>query len=556
MGLFDGLSLFGYTLSKDDDSKKLETFELEKDSAVDIMESNQIGGAYAYTFETVTVPTAEVDMIKTYRDMSKNSDVDLVLNEIRNEVFIYDVPGKKALDISFDENTTGVSKAIQKKIHEEFDAVYKAINFRERGYDLFDNWYVDGRLYIHKIVDSKRKKDGILSAVIIDPLKIKRIREVPKKDARGLIDLNKVEEYFIYTDVPTVTIGGQNLTTVNYQGTRGLKIQKDAVGYIDSGIYDGKIVQGFLHKAIIPFNNLKLMEESLLIYRVSRAPERRVIYVDVGNLPKNKAEQYVRDMMNRFRNKLVYDSKNGGLADKRNVLSMMEDYWFPRRDGGKGTEVTTLPGGENLGITEDVKYFKDKLMDALNVPASRFSEQAPSFAFGKGIEINRDEYRFKKFLSRLRNRFVTLFLDLLKTQLLLKNIITEDDWDGIVDEIVWVFAEDNNFVEFKESETLNNRINTLTMVDPFVGKYFPKAWVMKEVMKMTDKQIEAINKMVEEEVAENAAKGLDSGGNPIPPPEPDDAGPPGADAGGPGGGNQQPEQQNQQGEKDGGPPFI
>lgn len=497
MGLFSNLSIFGYQLVKDSDradkGEKLETFELEKDTAVEI-EQNQMGGVYAYAYDSVAIPTTEIETIKTYRNIARNADVDLVLNEIRNEVFIFDVPGKKAVDVGFPSSSAIVSKAVQKKIHDEFDELYSMMDFRERGLEYFDKWYIDGKIHLHKVVD-KDKKAGIKQIVLIDPLKIKRVKEVPKRDEKGVYDLNKVVEYFVYTDTPEAAKVGSG------QATIGLKIQKDAITYCDSGIYEDNKVQGFLHKAIVPFNNLKLLEESLLIYRVSRAPERRVIYVDVGNLPKNKAEQYVRDLMNKFRNKLVYDSKTGGLADKKNVLSMMEDYWLPRRDGGKGTEITTLPGGENLGVIADVEYFSNKLSDALNVPSARFSPQAPTFVFGKGTEVNRDEYRFKKFIDRLRNRFITIFEDILRTQLLLKNIITEADWADIKDEMFWVYAEDNNFVEFKESETLNNRINTLAQIDPFVGKYFSREWALQTVMKMTDKEIAEMDKQIDSEAA-------------------------------------------------------
>lgn len=548
MGLFDNLSLFGYSLVKDSEKekKKLETFELEKDSAVEVIEQNQLGGAYAYSYESIAAPTSEVESIKTYRNMARNADVDLVLNEIRNEVFIFDVPGKRAVDVSFAGESKSVSKAIQKKIHEEFESIYRLMHFRERGIEYFDSWYIDGRIYLHKVIDATNKKDGIKKIVRIDPLKIRRIKEVPKRDEKGVYDVSKVKEYYIYIDTPD---SNAQKNTVYYKQT-GLKIAKDAVTYCDSGILHEGMIQGHLHKAIVPFNNLKLMEESLLIYRVSRAPERRIIYVDVGNLPKNKAEQYVRDLMNRFRNKLVYDNKTGSLADKRNVLSMMEDYWLPRRDGGKGTEISTLPGGDNLGITTDVEYFADKLSDALNVPSSRFDQQAPTFVFGKGAEVNRDEYRFKKFLDRLRNRFVSVFEDLLKTQLLLKNIITEEDWDVIRDEIIWIYAEDNAFVEYKESEILNNRINTLATVDPFVGKYFTRQWVLKQVMRMTDKEIDELEESIIEDRKRMEELGISldeeegGQGGEQPPTAPLQAEPQPAKG-------QQPE-----GEEDNGPPYV
>lgn len=520
MGLFNNLSFFGYQLVKDsektDSKKKVETFDIEKDTSAEVIEQNHMGGAYAYTYESVTTPTTEIESIRTYRNISKNADVDLVLNEIRNEVFIFDVPGKKAVDVGFNSTNKVIPDAIQKKVHAEFDNIYSMMKFREKGLDYFNHWYVDGKIYFHKVVDNNDKKSGIKQIVRIDPLKMKRIREVPRRDEKGIFDLSKIAEYFIYAENPGTTSNSSSPTT-----TTGLKILKDAVTYCDSGILEDGKVQGYLHKAIVPFNNLKMLEESLLIYRVSRAPERRIIYVDVGNLPKNKAEQYVRDLMNKFRNKLVYDSKTGGLADKKNVLSMMEDYWLPRRDG-KSTEITTLPGGENLGIIADVEYFANKLADSLNVPSSRFTQQAPSFVFGKGTEINRDEYRFKKFLDRLRNQFVSIFEDILKTQLLLKNIITEDDWADLKDEIIWSYAEDNNFVEFKEAEILNNKISTLATIDPYVGKYVSREWVMQNIMKMTDEELADMDEQIDKEREKNqeieaaaaAAQAAAGGGQP------------------------------------------
>jgi hypothetical protein len=333
---------------------------------------------------------------------------------------------------------------------------------------------------------------------------------VPVPDTNGIYNAADVVEYYIYVDTPD-GIGKASIAEIN----RGLKIHPDAISYSDSGIYDknSNTVLGHLYKAIVPFNNLRLMEDSLIVYRVSRAPERRVIYVDVGNLPKNKAEQYMRDLMNRFKNKLVYDSRTGSVVDRKNILSMIEDYWVPRRDGGRGTEISTLPGGENLGIVEDVTYFKNKLYQSLNVPISRFQDEPPTFVFGKGTEINRDEYRFKKFIDRLRQRFMSLFEDLLRTQLLLKNVITDQDWEIIRRSLQWEFAEDNNFVEYKESEILNNRINTLTQIDPFVGKYFTKDWVLRNVLKFSDEEAKMISK---ELPADQESPNSDNFGNPKP----------------------------------------
>lgn len=499
MGFFDNVSIFGYTFSKakkeEPKDKSLISFDYDQDSS-NTIEVGGEGGAYGYSLETISTPANEIESIRTYRTMATSAKIDLVLNEIFNEVFIFDIPGKKAIDISFDNNTSKISKAIKNKIHDAFDEVYKVTKFRELGLTYFKSWYVDSRIYLHMVIDTNDKKAGIKRVIMIDPIKMKKIREVPPRDANGLIDYSKIKEYYVYSE-SYESIGNKKGVS-SFKSPVGLKITKESIAYSDSGILLDGVVLGYLDKAIIPYNNLKMMEVSLLIYRVSRAPERRIIYVDVGNLPKNKAEQHIRELMNKFKNKLVYDSKTGALADKKNVLSMMEDYWLPRRDG-KSTEISTLPGGENLGITSDVEYFSNELNNALNVPHSRFSDQAPTFMFGKGQEVNRDEYRFKKFIDKIRNKFITVLADLLRTQLLLKGVIVESDWDTIQDEISWIYAEDNNFVEFKESESLNNKLASLQMVDPFVGKYFSIAWVNKNILKLTDEEIVTNDKEIEEE---------------------------------------------------------
>jgi hypothetical protein len=475
------MNIFGYTISKGQKAGKLDAFQIEPDAAADVLGAGT-AGVVSYNYDLVTVPENEAELIRTYRRIAMSPDIDLALTEIKNEIFIFDVAGRRAIDIGFISDSK-LSESVKKKITEEFIEIYNIIDFNNNGLTYFMDWYIDGKIFLHKVIDTNNPKDGIKKVIPIDPLKIKKVREIPKTDKNGIYNAADIVEYYIYVDNSN-DINRASATEIG----RGLKIQPDAIAYADSGIYDkqSNCVIGNLHKAIIPFNNLRLMEDSLVIYRVSRAPERRVIYVDVGNLPKNKAEQYIRDLMNRFKNKLVYDSKTGSVADRKNVLSMIEDYWLPRREGGRGTEISTLPGGENLGITEDVNYFKNKLYQSLNVPISRFRDDAPTFVFGKGAEINRDEYRFKKFIDRLRQRFMILFEDLLRTQLLLKKIITEQDWNTIRRSIQWEFAEDNNFVEFKESEILNNRINTLTTIDPFVGKYFTRDWVMKNVLRMSD----------------------------------------------------------------------
>lgn len=471
---------FGYTLKTEKPEGKLEAIDIDhEDGATEIVSPQ--GGIMSSYFTSYQLPENEVDLIKTYRTLSLTSDVDRILNEIRNEVLIFDVPDKKAIDLSFDETNEPLelSKATIKKIKAEYDVIYQILDFQRRGLEIFDRWYIDGRIFLHKIVNKDKLKDGIQKIIRIDPLKIRRIVEYPQPNSEGVYDLNLIKVYYMFSDTGDV----YSETKIS----RYMVISKDAIAYCDSGIYDYKTGAALsnLWKMVVPYNNMKMMEEALLIYRVVRSPERRVFYIGTGNLSKPKAEQYIKELMNRFKNKLVYDSKTGTVVDRKNVMSMVEDYWLPRRDDGKNTEIQSLPGATNLGTIDDVELFKKKFYDASNIPSSRFKEEA-SFTFGRSTEISRDEYRFKKFLDRLRNRFVILFEDLLRTQLILKNIITESDWEVIKRSIVWLFAEDNNFVQWKEAEVLNSKIETMVSIDPLVGKYFDRTWALKNVMKITD----------------------------------------------------------------------
>ena len=491
----------------------LETFDLEKEPSVENITSAQ-SGLFAYGFDSLSVPEDEIELIRTYRRISQHSDIEIALNEIINEVFIFDVPSKRAVEIDFIDET--IDATVKKKIMDEFVTVYNLLDFKNKGSEYFFNWYVDGRLVFHKVVDKENIKSGIQKVVEIDSIKIRKIKEFGEPNSDGIYDLNNMKEYYVYIDKIK---DASKIYSSHFD--RGLAISPEAVCFIESGIKDRNknIILGYLHKAITPFNNLKILEDSIIIYRVTRAPERRVFYVDVGNLPKTKADQYVKELMNKFKNKMVFDSQTGSIVDKKNVLSMVEDFWLPRREG-KGTEVSTLPSGTSTGEMRDAEYFKIKFWQALNVPISRFTEQSPSFMFGKGLEIFREEYRFKKFIDRLRNKFSKLFEDLLHTQLILKKIIIEDDWNKIKDGIQWLYAEDNNFVEFKESEVINNQLMMLQIADPFVGRYLSKEWVYKKLMKLSDEE----TKQMKEEIAKEP-----------PPPMPD-----GEDGGGGGFGQGQP----------------
>lgn len=471
--------------------RELLSVELEKDIGSSEISSNQTG-IVSLAQDLFSVPTNEADLIKTYRSMALSADVDRILNEIRNEIFVFDVPGTKAIDISFDETKkkdSKLSNSLLEKIRAEYNTIYNVLDFQRKGLEYFDRFFIDGRIFLQKIVDSKKEKDGIKKIIIVDSLKIRKVMKYPSPDkSTGLYDLSCVEESYIYSDSGSFS---------SHTTSRVISMSKDIIAYADSGVYDvtNNLVLSELWKMIIPYNNMKMMEEALLIYRVVRSPERRVFYVNVGSLSKPKAEQYMQELMNKFKNKLVYNAQTGSIVDRKNVLSMVEDYWMPRRDDGKGTEVQSLPGASSIGSVEDVDLFRKKFLEASNIPPSRFRDDAGSLVFGRTTEIARDEYRFKKFRDRVRNRFIVLFEDILRTQLLLRKVISEEDWDRVRESIQWIYAEDNNFVQWKQAEILNSQIETLAAIDTLVGKYFSKKWALKNVMNKSD---EIVDLMIED----------------------------------------------------------
>lgn len=502
--------LFGYKAGGKNlkDFRKGKTFAPPTfaDGAVEI-ETTESGvnfaGQLAYSFDLDSLPTDEFELLFTYRSLALQLEIDEAIQEIVNESIISDDMNPSVAVVLDDVD---LSDAIKNKVREEFDYILKLLKFKTEGYGLFRKWYVDGRLYFHKVVDEKSQKKGISELIPIDPLYIKLIREF-KKTREGPIDqydLADIEEYFIYSPTPFLEMKknapGQSTTTPHHSG---LRIAKEAVTFIPSGLLsaDSKLVLSYLYKSIKAFNNLKLMEDSLVIYRVSRAPERRVFYVDVGSLPKGKAEQYLKDVMNRFRNKIVYDVNKGTVNNRKKFQTMMEDYWLPRREGGRGTEVSTLPGGDNLGELDDVNYFKEKLYKALNVPLSRFQSDSTAFNIGRTTEITRDEIKFSKFIARLRKKFASLFDDLLKTQLVLKKIITVEEWKEIEPEINYTFLEDNYFQELKELEILNDRVESLTNLtnSGAIGKYISHDTVRRTILRQTENDIKEEDKKIEEE---------------------------------------------------------
>ena len=422
-------------------------------------------------------------LILKYRGTAMHPEVDAAIEDIVNESI---VGSETSQSVEVNLDNINVSSSVKKSIKAEFDNIYGMLNFSEYGHDLFRRWYVDGRIYHHLVVNEAQLKAGIVEVRPIDAAKMRKVKQIKKKKdpTTGVNLIEKVDEYYIYQEKP----GQQN---------SGVKLSLDAVQYTTSGLLDEsrKKVLSYLHKALKPLNQLRMMEDSLVIYRLARAPERRMFYIDVGNMPKGKAEEYMKGIMSRYRNKLVYDAKTGEIRDDRKHQSLLEDFWLPRREGGKGTEITTLPGGQNLGEIEDIIYFQKKLYRALNVPINRL-EQEQQFSLGRSTEISRDEVKFQKFIDRLRKRFSHMFLDILQKQLLLKGIITEDDWMDWGHAVSLDFVRDNHFTELNNAELLREKVQTLDQITNYVGEYFSKEWVYKNILMMDDEEIETIQKQI------------------------------------------------------------
>jgi hypothetical protein len=445
------------------------------------------GGYYGMVMDLEGTIKNENDLIRRYREVAQYSDCDGAIEDIVNEAIVAD-EDRHSVEIILDE--VDVSDNIKNKIREEFANVLKLLKFNERAHETFRAWYIDGRLYYQILIDENNIKKGIVELRYIDPRKIRRIKNVKKDRTKAGIEVVKeVEEYYLYND-----------KGITEQTTHGVKLALDSVVYVPSGFVDPNtgMSMSYLHKAIKPVNQLKMIEDSLVIYRISRAPERRIFYIDVGNLPKLKAEQYVSDIMNKFRNKIVYDATTGETRDDRRHLSMMEDFWMPRREGGKGTEITTLPGGQNLGEIQDIEYFQNKLYGALNVPISRL-QQSQGFSIGRSQEINRDEIKFNKFIVRLRKKFSALFNNALRVQLIAKGVITPDDWDDICYNIKYDYLEDNHYAELRDAEIMQSRMNLLQAVDPYVGKYYSMDWAKRNILRMDKDEIKEIDKQIAKE---------------------------------------------------------
>ena len=456
----------------------------------------QAGGHFgAYIDMEGDKAKTDVDLIMKYRDISSQPECDAAIEDIINEAIV-SAEDAAPVDIVLDE--LEISDKIKETVKHEFDVILKLLNFNYNAHEIFRKWYVDGRLPYHVIIDSDKPKLGIKELRYIDPAKLRKVKEVEHDvdPTTGAKIIKKVDEYFIYQD--------ERLNVAD----QGVKIYPDAIAFCTSGQMDPtrKRILSYLHKALKPVNQLRMMEDSVVIYRISRAPERRIFYIDVGNLPKGKAEEYLRGIMNQYRNKLVYDAKTGDIKDDRKHMSMLEDFFLPRREGGRGTEITTLPGGENLGQIDDILYFQKKLFKSLNVPVNRLEQEA-QFTLGRSSEITRDEVKFKKFIDRLRKRFGDLFMQLIKTQLLLKGIITNEDWDSWKESIGFNFQEDNYFSELKEAEMIEARFSLLGSIESYVGKYLSHEYVAKKILRMTEDEMKEMETQIDTETKAGAHGG-------------------------------------------------
>ena len=499
--------LFGFSIEENDDKSKgvVSPVPPTQEDGADFYVSTAFG---SQTIDFEGVYKSEYELIRRYREMALHPECDQAIENVINEAIVSDLDDSP---VEIDLSNLNASDGIKDKIRKEFKHIKDLLDFDKKSHEIFRNWYIDGRIYYNKVIDIKRPQDGIQELRYIDALKMRYVRKEKNKNkdradlfnTKSVEDAQKVvfpelEDYFIYTPkihYPTTvpSAGG---------GQKGIKFAPDAISYCTSGLVDRNrhTVLSYLQKATKSLNQLRMIEDSLVIYRLSRAPERRIFYIDVGNLPKVKAEQYLRDVMNRYRNKLVYNAQTGEIRDDKKYMSMLEDFWLPRREGGRGTEITTLPGGQNLGELSDIEYFQKKLYRSLGVPESRMPGSGDGFNLGRSSEILRDEISFSKFVGRLRKRFSNLFLDMLKTQLLLKNICTPEDWEIMSEHIQFDYLYDNHFAELKEAELMNNRMALLQQVEPYVGRYYSTEYVRRKVLRQKDTEILEIDAQIEDEI--------------------------------------------------------
>ena len=495
--------LFGFSIEETQDNSASIISPVPKNNE-DGVDNYIASGFYGQYVDIEGAYRSEHELIKRYREMALHPEADGAIEDVVNEAIVsdlYDSP------VEVELSNLNASEGIKKKIREEFRYIKELMDFDKKSHEIFRNWYIDGRLYYRKVKDQKNPQEGLKDLRYIDPMKLKYVRQEKKTNGQNdpYVRINskddsvpnpKFDEYYIYTMKPNYPTG-----MVAQAGKGSVKIAKDSITYCTSGLVDRNKnrVLSYLHKAIKALNQLRMIEDSLVIYRLSRAPERRIFYIDVGNLPKVKAEQYLREVMNRYRNKLTYNAATGEVRDDRKFMSMMEDFWLPRREGGRGTEITTLPGGQNLGELADIEYFQKKLYRALGIPESRIAAEG-GFNLGRSSEILRDELKFAKFVGRLRKRFAAMFNDMLKTQLVLKNIVTPEDWSQMEDHIQYDFLYDNQFAELKETEMIQGRLGNLAQIEPYIGKYYSTEFVRKRILRQTDQEIEEIDMQIEEEI--------------------------------------------------------
>ena len=480
--------LFGFriTRAKQDLGKDSITTPSPDDGSYDISG----GGFYSSILDIAGRDRSDLDLINRYRSIAQQPECDSAIEDIVNESIVSDEKGQS---VSLSLDRLSLSQTIKSKIREEFDEILRLLDFNEKGHDIFRRWYIDGRIYYHKIIDSKNTKKGIQEVRYIDPRKIKKVRnkKTDTDQRTGIEVIKQIENFYLYNE--------KGLDQATGTST-GVKLTEDSISYCPSGLIDmtrGNVLS-HLNKAIKPVNQLRMIEDALVIYRISRAPERRIFYIDVGNLPKVKAEAYLKDVMNRYRNKLVYDAKTGEIRDDRNHMSMLEDFWLPRREGGRGTEITTLPGGSNLGEIDDIQYFQKKLYRSLNVPVSRLAEET-GFQIGRSDNITRDELKFTKFVQRLRKKFSNLFSDMLKTQLVLKGVIAVEEWPAIKELLQFDYLQDGHFTELKNAELMQGRLDMLGTIESYVGTYFSKEYVRKHILRMSDDEIQEIEDQIKDE---------------------------------------------------------
>ena len=489
--------LFGFEIIRKKPQEELPSFapKLEEDGALVVSE----GGAYGQYVDLEGAVRNEAELVSKYREISMHPDIEMAVDDIVNEAIVMD-PKKEIVSLNLDDLEQ--PENIKKMILEEFDNTLELLEFNQHAYEIFRKWYVDGRLYYHAIIDEKAPREGIKELRYVDPRKIRKIKTQKrvKANKNTNVIINKTaEEFYIYNDKGFAKAPTQG-STYNDPASQGIRIAVDSVVNTSSGLVNvgGDMVIGYLQKAIKPLNQLKSMEDSLVIYRISRAPERRIFYIDVGNLPKMKAEQYLRDIMTRFKNRVVYDAQTGEIRDDRKHMTMLEDFWLPRREGGKGTEITTLPGGQNLGQMDDVVYFQRKLYKSLNVPITRLDPEQ-NYSFGRATEVSRDEVKFAKFITRLRGKFSELFNKILEKQLILKGVITSEDWQEFRTNFKYEYSEDNHFAELRNTEILRDRISMLRDIDDYTGKYYSHEWVRRNVLYQTEEDMKEIDEQIVEE---------------------------------------------------------